>query len=364
MATTTLSQQPISLNDTPVEPLSSNGALKPRDVEAVFYYIKKNATAEELAGDKSLGASPHTWGAVGTQIVHKTQDVADRGSDFTLTKHGFTYVKHASAFKEEDYADQEKILKEYRPETEALVKKVTGASKVKVFNHMTRTSKGQVPTPTDSYKQDHGQVYRVHVDQNTPTVEALVHQYYPEEAEELLKKRVQVVNVWRPISTVLRDPLGVADLHSQSPDDVAAIHVYMPDGTIATTINGCRENPNHKFYYKYKQQPDEPVLFLQFDNQMGQHCFGRCAHSAFKDPEFEALPARRSIECRTLVFYDEPVPTETEDTIPGGQDKAEEIYNDDFPLERQGPGTMQVKPSRHTGVQEAKKRSIYRKIAA
>jgi hypothetical protein len=80
--------------------------------------------------------------------------------------------------------------------------------------------------------------------------------------------------------------------------------VHLKESVTATTL-GCRANEGHRWYYKYAQRPDEPLIFLQFDSKVGGHCFGRVPHSAFKDEEFEESEFRRSIEARALVFYDE-----------------------------------------------------------
>ncbi|RDI78794.1 hypothetical protein Vi05172_g11159 [Venturia inaequalis] len=305
MATSTLQQQHIALNDTPVEPVKINGASKRRDLTTILHYVDPAVTEEELNADKEYGSDPNTFGKFGKELTFNVEDVADRGSEFSLDKEGFTYVKHASALTGDDFKDAEKTKTIYRPETEELIKKVTGAYKVCIFNTMTRVSHGKVPERRGAKEQGHGQAYRVHVDQDNAAVDKTIRDCYPPaEAEELLKKRVQIVNVWRPIEQIYRDPFGIADLNTQAPEDIIALKVFLKDGVTATTL-GCRANLNHHWYYKYAQKPDEPVLFLQFDSKVGGHCFGRVPHSAFKDMEYEDGEPRRSIEARALVFYDE-----------------------------------------------------------
>jgi hypothetical protein len=63
---------------------------------------------------------------------------------------------------------------------------------------------------------------------------------------------------------------------------------------------GLKYSPKHKWYYKFAQQPDEVLVFKQFDN------FGSaraCPHTAFVDKEFEDANARESIEVRALLFW-------------------------------------------------------------
>lgn len=55
MATSTLSQQPIALNDTPVEPVKVNGASKRRDLTTILHYVDPSVTEEELNSDREYG---------------------------------------------------------------------------------------------------------------------------------------------------------------------------------------------------------------------------------------------------------------------------------------------------------------------
>lgn len=63
---------------------------------------------------------------------------------------------------------------------------------------------------------------------------------------------------------------------------------------------GLKYSPKHRWHYKFAQQPDEVLVFKQFDN------YGRvraCPHSAFEDEEFEDGEARESIEVRAILFW-------------------------------------------------------------
>src|SRR5262249_58859739 len=61
-------------------------------------------------------------------------------------------------------------------------------------------------------------VPRVHVDQTEQSGPQRVRDLLPDEAERLLRGRVQIINLWRPIRGPLRDmPLAVADAPSVRP---------------------------------------------------------------------------------------------------------------------------------------------------
>ena len=50
-----------------------------------------------------------------------------------------------------------------------------------------------------------------------------------QDAEWLLKGRYQIINVWRPIKTIRKDPLGVADATSVDDEDLVPVQLVYPD---------------------------------------------------------------------------------------------------------------------------------------
>jgi hypothetical protein len=139
------------------------------------------------------------------------KDISGEESKYTLDSHGFQIYRHAS--KEKEFVDDEKIKAEYYPETEQLLKEVyvnhmshhplhlqadlsnsTGAVRVYIFDHtIRRQPKDQ--RSTEPSAQLRGPVQRVHIDQSYSASESRVTYHLPDEAEELLKKRFQIINV-------------------------------------------------------------------------------------------------------------------------------------------------------------------------
>ena len=123
-----------------------------------------------------------------------------------------------------------------------------------------------------------------------------------EEAEELLRHRFEIVNVWRPIRGPLRDaPLAVCDATSVAFADFVPSDLVYRD-RIGETYR-VRYNPAHRWFYMPEMRSDEAVLIKCYDSaEDGTARF--TAHSAFEDPTAPAdvLP-RESIEVRTLVFH-------------------------------------------------------------
>jgi len=119
----------------------------------------------------------------------------------------------------------------------------------------------------------------------------------------LLRGRVQVINLWRPIRGPLRDaPLAVCDASSVAPGDLVPSDLVYQNRVGETY--GVTYNPAHRWFYVPEMQPDEALLLKCFDSEVdGRARFA--PHTAFEDPTAPAdvLP-RESIEIRTLVFHE------------------------------------------------------------
>ena len=78
-------------------------------------------------------------------------------------------------------------------------------------------------------KQLRGPVQRVHIDQSYSAALSRVPHHLPEEASKLTQSRVQIINVWRPIKTVQRDPLAVAEANSVSDESLVVTELIYPN---------------------------------------------------------------------------------------------------------------------------------------
>jgi hypothetical protein len=120
-------------------------------------------------------------------------------------------------------------------------------------------------------------------------------------ADELLRHRFEIVNVWRPIRGPLRDaPLAVCDASSVAFSDFVPSDLVYRDRTGETYR--VRYNPAHRWFYVPEMRVDEATLIKCYDSAEDKARF--TARSAFEDPTAPAdvLP-RESIELRTLVFH-------------------------------------------------------------
>ncbi|RPD77498.1 hypothetical protein L226DRAFT_544110 [Lentinus tigrinus ALCF2SS1-7] len=233
-------------------------------------------------------------------VVH---DARGREHEFSLDKNGFQFMRHASA--ETEFVDEERIKTVYYKEAEELLKSVTGAKRVLVFDHTIRCVSGAWERGNM-----HGRYYRmlterVHIDQTYEATIKRVHQLLgPSDAPRLLQTRVRLINVWRPIAhPVFHRPLALADWRTlDEARDLVPVTYRYPDRTGATF--SVRWNPAHAWWYLSEQRPDEVALIKCYDSLTDRARL--TPHSAFWDAGTpEGRPSRQSIELRALVFDEE-----------------------------------------------------------
>src|SRR3984957_7396156 len=153
-------------------------------------------------------------------------DLRPAASELALDEVGFKLLTHRSAVK--NFWDEEEIKRVYYPESIDLLKRVTGATEVRVFDHtLRRRVPGQNDRSTGIPRQP---ASLVHVDQTATSGAARLRVAYPDEADDLLRRRVAIVNLWRPITSPVRDaPLAVCDARSVAPKDLVASELVYRD---------------------------------------------------------------------------------------------------------------------------------------
>jgi len=226
------------------------------------------------------------------------RDARPIASEISLDRDGFTLLRHRTAVH--DFWDDAEIRNTYYPEVEAAIVEATGASRVFIFDHTRRKRvPGAVDRATGTPRQP---ATRVHVDHTAKSGPQRVCDLFGDEAEELLKRRVQVINLWRPIRGPLRDaPLALCDAVSVLPGDLVPADLIYANRVGETYA--VRYNPNHRWFYVPAMERDEAILIKCFDSaEDGRARF--VPHTAFEDPSAPAdLLPRESIEIRSLVFH-------------------------------------------------------------
>jgi hypothetical protein len=230
-----------------------------------------------------------------TMLVHDGRAVADH---LTLDSQGFAFVHNDSEV--ENFYDPDEVRRIYYPEVARLVKHVTGAFRVEVFDHNVRCE----PMARQKINGAHEPVKFAHNDYTLKSGPQRVRDLMGEEAEELLKHRFIEINVWRPIrGPVEESPLAVCDAQSMSLSDFIPTDLKYSDRT--GEVYSLKYNSNHRWYYFPKMKRNEVLLLKCYDSATdGRARF--TAHTAFDDPMSPpGAPARESIESRMLAFFAE-----------------------------------------------------------
>lgn len=255
-------------------------------------------------------------------------DVRGREGEYNTDISGFQFLNTPA--KEKLFTDDNAVREGYYSEVEQLLKNaIPSIKKVHIFDHTIRRRQKDAPRQP---------VQQVHVDQTPEAAAARVRRHLPDEAEDLLKGRFQIINVWRPIENPASDfPLAVVDWRSTVPEDFIAVDLLYPkrpDSVMDDDDRGKEKLPDekryfstegyevrgetmsvapstkHRFHYIKDMGTDEVLLLKCYDSfgegqpQGRDGIAVRTPHTAFVDPATPAdAPGRQSIEVRCLVFY-------------------------------------------------------------
>jgi hypothetical protein len=228
--------------------------------------------------------------------IHSLRPIAD---DLGLDVQGFALLEQRSAVR--DFWDDDEVRRVYYPEAERFLAEATGASRIFIFDHLQRRRvAGQEDRSRSGPRQP---ATRVHVDHTARSGPQRVRDLMGDEAEELLRGRVQVINMWRPIRREpLRDaPLAVCDSRTVDAADLVPSDLVYRE-RVGETYS-VRYNPAHRWFYTPEMRRDE-VLLLKIADTRTDISARFMPHTAFTDPTTpaDAFP-RESIELRTLVFH-------------------------------------------------------------
>ena len=262
-------------------------------VEAPVKYVRAGERQIFYPTDRSRSYMPFDDYPV---RIHSIRPVAGQ---LSLEKNGFVLLERPTAVT--DFYDRDEVERVYRPEIDRIVKDLTGAEKVLVFGEMTRSDGGGT---RDGNQPSFG----VHVDYGARSVrDFTIGILGEEEAERWLSRRHMLMNLWRPIRTVMRTPLALADASTILPADLNESEVRggLGDPNRPTLYGfAVAHNPGHKWWYAPHMRPEEIWAFKLFDSDPSQIQF--TAHTAFTDPSSAPdAPPRESIEVRTISFMPE-----------------------------------------------------------
>jgi hypothetical protein len=264
-----------------------------KSIEATLNYLVNNGEKIFTAAG-GAGALDVRGGTIDPRpvVIHNGR----AANHFELEREGFRFLRHDTEVA--DFFDEDELRRVYYPEMEALVKAETGARRVIVFDHTLRTADDE----QRAQRKIREVVPRVHNDYTEWSGPQRVRDLLPDEADELLRRRFAIIQVWRPIRHPVESfPLAIADARSVSPDDLVISERRYPNRvgqTYAITYS-----PSHQWFWFPRMRRDEAIVFKTYESLDD----GRArwtAHTAFDDPTSPAnAQPRESIEIRTLAFF-------------------------------------------------------------
>jgi hypothetical protein len=224
------------------------------------------------------------------------EDGRPLAGSFSLDKNGFVFVEHRTAVR--NFFDKPSLEAEYYPEVERLIKDISGAARVVVFDYTLRSG----DEAEREAKLVREPILSAHNDYTEWSAPQRVRDLLPDEAEQLLKGRFAIIQVWRAIDRPIEsNPLAIADARSVAFDDLLVAERRYPN-RVGQTYR-LRYNPRHRWFYFPRMTRNEALVFKVFDSAKdGRARF--TAHTAISDPDTPpGAKPRQSIEARALAFF-------------------------------------------------------------
>ena len=217
------------------------------------------------------------------------------GERLSLDEQGFVFVEHKTKVK--DFFDENQLKTIYYPEIEQLIRSQSGASRVVIFDHALRSG----DATEREEKLVRNPVLQAHNDYTEWSGPNRLREILPDEADELLKRRFAIIQVWRAINRPIQsNPLALADARSIAFEDLMVAERRYPH-RVGQTYR-LKFNPQHRWIYFPEMRPDEAIVFKVYDSDKERARF--TAHTSFDDPATPAgAPPRQSIEMRAFAFF-------------------------------------------------------------
>lgn len=220
-----------------------------------------------------------------------------RRDEFDLPTHGFKFINHQTAVK--DFYSDAEVENVFYPEVAEHIRQAIGAESVHVFDHTIRTPK-EVDRDTKYVRKP---VKSAHNDYTDNSARQRVRDLLPpEEAEQRLKRRFAIVQLWTSIAGPIEsEPLAICD--GKSIPEEGFILIERRYSYRTGEVFHIAYNPAHKWIYFPHMDANEALIFKVFDSDAdaGVRFTG---HSAFDDPTTpENAKPRESIEMRAFAFF-------------------------------------------------------------
>ena len=146
------------------------------------------------------------------------------------------------------------------------VKREVGAKRVIVFDHTIRAQSNVAQTRSEHSTSRRAPVMNIHCDYTENSGPLRVRQLLPDEAEELLKRRVAFYNFWKPLKRAVEErPLAMCDVTSSTDDDFITMKLRYRDRDGEIFV--MRYSPQHHWWYFPRMTPDHVIMLKTYDSE-------------------------------------------------------------------------------------------------
>ena len=254
-------------------------------------------TGENLVNE-SFGPNNIRRRKTGTDELKPVQIQNGRlvANELSLEENGFILVEHKT--KVHDFFNPDELRSVYYPEVEQLIKTVSGAARVVIFDHTLRS--GDEADREEKLIRE--PVLSAHNDYTEWSGPNRLREVLPDEADRLLSRRFAIIQVWRAVNQPIRsNPLALADARSVAMEDLLVAERRYPH-RVGQTYR-LKFDPAHRWFYFPEMRRDEALVFKVYDSEKdGRARF--TPHTSFNDPASPPdAPSRQSIEMRAFTFF-------------------------------------------------------------
>ncbi|CAN9414365.1 unnamed protein product [Alternaria alternata] len=237
------------------------------------------------------------------------KDMRPIKDELSLDGEGFVVADFASTLTYDEFFEEEKLRAVFADELRKFWKDRYGVKAVYIHECVIR-KRGS--SPGKGYGQPvqeahtgmvvkqlcHESIFSMRTDYTIDYIRQLIPQLVGHNAVDILARRFQMVNLWKPLRGPLRDwPLAVCDYSSVSSIDMIRVDEVHKQDILES--HGVQYSPSQKWYYLSDMKPSEMLIFKAADS----HMEGAVPHSAFKDTRYESELPRESIELRVLLVW-------------------------------------------------------------
>jgi hypothetical protein len=286
-----------ALNDSPAKPKPTTAGTRsritfvkrPRDPAYLYVYEPPaGVAAENCEADERL---------VAVANARAFQRPA------SLDHEGFQLIP--SRTQVHSFDDPEQVNEVYRRECEQMVQQACGAKEVIVFDHLVRkrsaASRLSALGRGTTQPGHAGPAGRAHNDYSAASGARRLNMVLGRPEGTPAFGRFAIFNIWRSAAGPILDaPLALCDASSVLSHELVETEIRYPRRTGA--IYQLTHGPGQRWCYFHELQPDEAIIFKQYDSVAHRARF--TPHAAFEHPDTPAgAPLRQSIEARCLALF-------------------------------------------------------------